>query len=188
MEVSTNKYYTIPLAIWRANGSKYVLVSTKRCTWHLLASIPRKIGMLVFYYSLRCCAQASIGFGMLWWISNRWSPQNRILISYQFLPKLSIRLQIFTQIIHEYPKFWGKFNNFSKKSKAVVYFKQYEYVYVLSKLHFYDIEVSTIWIINLEVIKQSKWHLMARQRQKYKDSDAHEQLYETLTRYKTSKA
>jgi hypothetical protein len=63
-------------------------------------------------------------------IVNR-QPQNRILLSCQFLPKLSIRLlPIFTQIIHKYRTFW-------EKGKAAVYFNQHESVYVLLKLFFY---------------------------------------------------
>jgi CRISPR/Cas system CMR subunit Cmr6 (Cas7 group RAMP superfamily) len=55
----------------------------------------------------------------------------------QFLPKLSIRLlAIFTHIIHKYPTFWEKFQEFywKLKAKAAVYFNQYEYVYVLLKV------------------------------------------------------
>ena len=89
-------------------------------------------------------------------------------------------------------RFEKKFKNFTKKAKAAIYFNQYEYVYVLLKLIFYCIEDSTIRTMNLEMyqceinpVKRSKLHLIARQRQKYKvkDSDAQEQLYEIQIRY-----
>jgi hypothetical protein len=59
--------------------------------------------------------------------------------------KLSIRLAPANFLFCE------KFNNFTKKSKAAVYFNQYEDVYVLLKLLSYGIEDSTTKIMNLEM-------------------------------------